>query len=104
MYEHELNLVPGLKALDSVTLLPHVGSATLETRTKMARLAAENLLAGLGGQIPPNDVNSDPILCKHRLGIFDTLAFAKCFPDPVTDLVSDLSEEGHLFSLIPLKA
>jgi glyoxylate reductase len=61
VYEDEPNLAPGLAALDNVTLLPHVGSATLETRTKMAQLAADNLLAGLRGEIPPNCLNCDAI-------------------------------------------
>ena len=57
VYENEPKLAPGLVDLDNVVLLPHVGSATLETRTAMARLAAENLLAGLRGEVPPNCVN-----------------------------------------------
>jgi glyoxylate reductase len=52
VYENEPDLTPGLAGLKNVVLLPHVGSATLETRTKMARLAAENLLAGLRGERP----------------------------------------------------
>ena len=62
VYEKEPELTPGLTELDNVILLPHVGSATLETRTEMARLAAENLLAGLRGEIPPNCLNCDSIL------------------------------------------
>jgi len=58
---NEPALTPGLTDLDNATLLPHVGSATLGTRTKMARLAAENLLAGLRGDIPPNCLNCDLI-------------------------------------------
>lgn len=61
VYEEEPDLAPGLIDLDNVTLLPHVGSATLETRTKMAQLAADNLLAGLRGEIPPNCLNCDTI-------------------------------------------
>jgi glyoxylate reductase len=61
VYEEEPELAPGLADLDNVTLLPHVGSATLETRTKMAQLAADNLLAGLRGEIPPNCLNCDTI-------------------------------------------
>jgi glyoxylate reductase len=57
VYEHEPALTPGLAELDNVTLLPHVGSATHETRARMARLATENLLAGLRGEIPPNCLN-----------------------------------------------
>jgi glyoxylate reductase len=54
VYEHEPALTPGLAELENVVLLPHVGSATLETRTRMAALAAENLLTGLRGEVPPN--------------------------------------------------
>jgi len=58
VYENEPELTPGLTALDNVVLLPHMGSATIETRTQMARLAVENLLAGLRGEVPPNCVSS----------------------------------------------
>ncbi|MGD2126306.1 MAG: NAD(P)-dependent oxidoreductase, partial [Desulfobacteraceae bacterium] len=67
VYENEPDLTPGLKELDNVTLLPHVGSATLETRTKMARLAAENLLVGLRGERPPNCLNCEAIKRKNQV-------------------------------------
>ena len=57
VYENEPELTPGLKALSNVVLLPHVGSATSETRYRMAVMAAESLLTGLAGQRPPNCVN-----------------------------------------------
>lgn len=57
VYENEPELTPGLAALDNVVLLPHVGSATVETRTLMASMAVENLLAGLRGEKPPNGLN-----------------------------------------------
>ena len=57
VYENEPDLTLGLAELSNVVLLPHVGSATIETRTKMAQLAAENLLAGLRGERPPNCLN-----------------------------------------------
>jgi len=57
VYENEPELTPGLTGLDNVILLPHVGSATIETRTKMALMAAENLLAGLKDETPPNCLN-----------------------------------------------
>ncbi len=57
VYENEPALTPGLAELDNVTLLPHVGSGTLETRTRMAVLAVENLLAGLRGDVPPYILN-----------------------------------------------
>ncbi len=65
VYENEPSITPGLLELDNVVLLPHVGSATIETRTKMARMAADNLLAGLSGQKPPNCLNWDT-LCDKR--------------------------------------
>jgi glyoxylate reductase len=60
VYEKEPDLAPGLAELNNVVLLPHVGSATLETRTKMAQLAAENLLAGLRGEKPSCCLNWQP--------------------------------------------
>jgi len=52
VYENEPALTPGLAELKNVVLLPHVGSATIETRTRMGLKAAENLLAGLSGKGP----------------------------------------------------
>ena len=57
VYENEPELSPGLAGLENVVLLPHLGSATVETRTRMALMAAENLLAGLRGDPPPNCLN-----------------------------------------------
>jgi glyoxylate reductase len=57
VYEREPELCPGLAELENVMLLPHLGSATVETRTRMALMAAENLLAGLRGDPPPNCIN-----------------------------------------------
>ena len=59
VYENEPMLAPGLAALDNAVLLPHVGSATVETRTKMARMAAENLLSALLGERPAHVVNPE---------------------------------------------
>ncbi|WP_159698598.1 D-glycerate dehydrogenase [Arthrobacter sp. 18067] len=53
VYEHEPRVHPGLLELDNVALLPHLGSATVETRTAMAMLAADNALAVLSGEQPP---------------------------------------------------
>jgi glyoxylate reductase len=44
-----------LRALPNVVLLPHIGSASIATRTRMADLAVENLLAGLAGEPLPHD-------------------------------------------------
>ena len=46
-----------LLTLDNLIITPHIGSASFATRRKMALMAAENLLAGLRGGIPPNCVN-----------------------------------------------
>ena len=44
------SLGPGWLDLDNVVLLPHLGSATIETRTAMAVLAADNAVAVLAGK------------------------------------------------------
>jgi glyoxylate reductase len=59
VYENEPALTPGLTDMKNVVLLPHVGSGTIETRTRMAVKAVENLLAGLGGQRPPDILNPE---------------------------------------------
>ena len=59
VYEHEPKISAELKKLDNVILQPHTGSGTIETRTKMALMAAENLIEGLKGNIPPNCVNKE---------------------------------------------
>jgi glyoxylate reductase len=57
VFEHEPTVHEGLLALDNAVLIPHLGSATVETRTAMANLAATNALAFLDGATPPNLVN-----------------------------------------------
>jgi glyoxylate reductase len=57
VYEHEPKITEDFKKLENVVLQPHSASATIETRTKMAVMAAENMLAGLKGEIPSNCVN-----------------------------------------------
>lgn len=59
VYEEEPKLAHGLKELNNTVIVPHIGSATVETRTKMAMMAAENLIAGLEGELPPNCVNPE---------------------------------------------
>ena len=46
-----------LLTLDNLVITPHIGSASVPTRTTMAFMAADNLLAGLRGEIPPHCVN-----------------------------------------------
>jgi len=52
-----------LLALPNVIIAPHIASASVATRTKMATMAAENLIAGLQGEMPPNLVNPE-VLAK----------------------------------------
>lgn len=61
VYEDEPLLKPGLANLDNVVLAPHIASASIETRTKMATMAAQNVLAVLRGEVPPNLVNREVI-------------------------------------------
>jgi len=65
VYEQEPLIAPELLSLENVVLQPHTGSGTFETRTKMALMAAENLIAGLKGDIPPNCVNKE-VFSKKR--------------------------------------
>jgi len=59
VYEHEPALAPGLTSLPNVTLTPHIGSGTIETRLKMSNMAVTNCIAGLTDQRPPNLLNPD---------------------------------------------
>ena len=52
VFEHEPEVHPGLVGLDNAVLVPHLGSATVETRTAMAELAAANVIAVLAGSAP----------------------------------------------------
>jgi glyoxylate reductase len=51
-----------LLSLDNVVVTPHIASASVETRTKMAETAVDNLLAGLSGKVPPYVVNPEAIV------------------------------------------
>jgi len=52
VFENEPTVLADLLDLDNVVLLPHIGSATVETRTAMAQLAVDNCLAILNGKRP----------------------------------------------------
>ncbi len=56
VFEGEPQVEPGLLGLHNVVLLPHLGSATVETRRKMALAAAANLVAFGRGEAPPDRV------------------------------------------------
>lgn len=59
VYENEPEINKNLLKLDNVVLQPHSASATTETRTKMAIISAENMIAGLKGKIPDNCINPE---------------------------------------------
>ncbi|HEY2479366.1 MAG TPA: D-glycerate dehydrogenase [Solirubrobacterales bacterium] len=56
VFEHEPEVHPGLLELENAVLLPHIGSATVETRAAMAELAARNAIAVARGERPPTPV------------------------------------------------
>jgi glyoxylate reductase len=58
VYEDEPEVHPGLLELENVVLSPHIGSASVETRDRMAVLAAENLAAVLRGEDPKTPVDA----------------------------------------------
>lgn len=60
VYENEPQIAPGLEGLPNVVLLPHVGSATVATRRKMAELTARNAIGGVCGLPTVHAVNRPP--------------------------------------------
>ncbi|MDR4470356.1 MAG: D-glycerate dehydrogenase [Nitrospira sp.] len=56
VYEHEPAVSPALSSLPNVVLLPHLGSATLETRVRMGLICLENIAAALEGRSVPHRV------------------------------------------------
>ncbi|HIB42937.1 MAG TPA: D-glycerate dehydrogenase, partial [Nitrospina sp.] len=59
-YEDEPELTEGMRELDNLMILPHIGSASFETRDKMALLVADNILDALEGKTPRSLVPSYP--------------------------------------------
>lgn len=66
VYEDEPLLFPGLADLPNTVLLPHVGSATIETRGRMAELAARNAIAAVRGEPVPHTVNPAALERQHQ--------------------------------------
>jgi glyoxylate reductase len=58
VFEREPLISDGLRR-DNVVLAPHLGSASIETRTKMAMIAADNAIAFFAGRRPPTILNSE---------------------------------------------
>lgn len=59
VFEHEPDLSQGLAELDNVILVPHIGSASHETRARMAEIAVRNILVFIHGEKPPYLVNPE---------------------------------------------
>jgi glyoxylate reductase len=57
VFEHEPQVDPDLLTCENAVIIPHLGSATVQTRLAMANLAADNLFAGLDGTPPPTPLN-----------------------------------------------
>jgi glyoxylate reductase len=55
-----------LLSLPNVVAVPHIGSASIATRTRMATTAARNLIAALNGQVVPNPVNPEVLPAAQR--------------------------------------
>jgi len=64
VYEREPLVHPALLPRRDVILAPHIASASLDTRTKMAVMAAENVVALFAGRRPPNALNADALGLK----------------------------------------
>jgi len=66
VYEREPKPAPGLTRLPNVVVAPHMASASVETRRKMADMAVANCLAGLRGDRPPNLLNPEVLARLSR--------------------------------------
>jgi glyoxylate reductase len=60
VYENEPEITEGMTALTNLMLLPHIGSASFETRDKMALLVVDNIIDALSGKIPRSLVPGYP--------------------------------------------
>jgi glyoxylate reductase len=59
VFEHEPLIEPELLTMEQVVLLPHIGSATYQTRNRMATIASHNIIAHIEGRRPPNILNPE---------------------------------------------
>jgi glyoxylate reductase len=67
VFENEPAIHPGLRR-PNVVLAPHIASASIETRTKMACIAAENVIALFQGRTPPNALNPEVLASQKVAG------------------------------------
>ncbi|HET9918711.1 MAG TPA: D-glycerate dehydrogenase [Ktedonobacteraceae bacterium] len=59
VFENEPAVEPELMTMENVVILPHIASASLKTRTLMATMASDNIVAFHNGQTPPNILNPE---------------------------------------------
>ena len=59
VFENEPEVNPRLLDLENVVVIPHLGSATIDTRNAMGELAVENVFAAFDGKRPPTLLNPD---------------------------------------------
>lgn len=69
VFENEPDIEPELLKMDNVIILPHLASATIATRTRMAMIAIDNLLAVLHGEKAPNLVNGNVYQRRNSFSI-----------------------------------
>ncbi len=61
VFEHEPEVEERLLSLENVVVIPHLGSATVDTRNAMGHLAVRNVFAALDGERPPTLLNPDAL-------------------------------------------
>ena len=62
VFENEPKIAEGLAELENVVLTPHIGSASVETRERMAQMAVRNLIDALDGRRPQHLVNPESLM------------------------------------------
>ena len=65
VFEHEPKISPALRKMKNVVITPHLGSAVMEVREKMANIVVDNIEALIDGRVPPNCVNPE-VLSKDN--------------------------------------
>jgi lactate dehydrogenase-like 2-hydroxyacid dehydrogenase len=61
VFEKEPEIHPRLLELENVVIIPHLGSATIDTRNAMGDLAVDNIFAALDGRKPPTILNPEAL-------------------------------------------
>lgn len=66
VFEEEPKMAPGLAQCRNAVIVPHIASATIETRTAMGVIAGSNIIAHLQGRRPPTIVNPEVLSSANR--------------------------------------